>query len=104
MEAPSFVDDAGSTWFAPASGGLFYLENGTIQRVSVPGLNNDVMYSISGGDGELWLGRQQGGLTELTLTSDRWAARTFTLAKTDWHKTAYLPSSERETAQCGPVL
>jgi ligand-binding sensor domain-containing protein/signal transduction histidine kinase len=75
---PIFVDDAGRTWFAPVSGGLFSLENGTIQRVPVPGLNNDVIYSISGGDGELWLGRQQGGLTELTRHGNQWAARTYT--------------------------
>ena len=75
---PIFVDDAGRTWFGPASGGLFSLENGTIQRVSVPSLNNDVIYSISGGDGELWLGRQQGGLTELTRRGNQWAVRTYT--------------------------
>lgn len=75
---PIFVDAAGRTWFAPVSGGLFFLENGTIQRVPVPGLNNDVIYSISGGDGELWLGRQRGGLTELTRHDDQWVARTYT--------------------------
>lgn len=75
---PIYVDDEGRTWFAPVSGGLFFLENGAIQRVSVPGLNNDVIYSISGGDGELWLGRQQGGLTKLTRHGDKWVARTYT--------------------------
>src|SRR6185312_4248380 len=75
---PIFVDDNGRAWFAPVSGGLFSLEDGTIQRVPVPGLNNDVVYSISGGGGELWLGRQQGGLTELTRHGDQWVARTYT--------------------------
>ena len=75
---PIFVDDAGRTWVAPISGGLFCLKNGNMQRVRVPGLNNDVIYSISGGNGELWLGRQQGGLTELTQRGDQWTARTYT--------------------------
>jgi len=75
---PIFVDTFGRTWFAPVSGGLFFLENGSIQRASVPGLNNDVIYSISGGNGELWLGRQQGGLTKLTQRGDKWLARTYT--------------------------
>lgn len=75
---PIFADSTGRIWFAPASGGLFDLENGTLQRVAVPGLNNDVVYSISGGDGELWLGRQRGGLTELTRQKNGWLARTFT--------------------------
>lgn len=75
---PIFVDDAGRIWFAPVSGGLFFLENGTIHRVPLPALNNDVIYSICGGGGELWLGRQQGGLTELTRYGDQWTARTYT--------------------------
>lgn len=75
---PLFVDDYGYTWFAPLSGGLFCLENGKVKRVAVPGLNNDVIYSIDGDKGKLWLGRQQGGLTELTRHGDRWLARTFT--------------------------
>lgn len=75
---PVFVDRAGRTWFAPVSGGLFCLEDGTIRRIPVPGLGNDVVYSISGGGDELWLGRQQGGLTEVTRHGDQWVPRTYT--------------------------
>ena len=75
---PLFVDDAGRTWFATVSGGLFCLENGTVKRISVPGLNNDVIYSIDGSKDELWLGRQQGGLTELKRRGKEWVTRTFT--------------------------
>jgi ligand-binding sensor domain-containing protein/signal transduction histidine kinase len=73
-----FVDKSGRTWFGPASGGLFCLENGTVKRVAVPGLNNDVIYSIDGSGDELWLGRQQGGLTELERRGKAWMSRTFT--------------------------
>ena len=45
---PVFVDSAGRTWFAPTSGGLFYIENGAVSRATVPGLGNDVIYSIDG--------------------------------------------------------
>jgi ligand-binding sensor domain-containing protein len=67
MGGPLFVDDGGRTWFAPLSGGLYVLENGAARRIDVPGLKNDVIYSIDGTKDELWLGRQQGGLTELTM-------------------------------------
>ncbi|MBW4028074.1 MAG: hypothetical protein HIU93_11805 [Acidobacteria bacterium] len=73
-----FVDNAERTWFAPVTGGLFCLENGVIRRFPVPGLGNEVIYSISGGNGELWLGRQEGGLTRITLHGGEWTARTFT--------------------------
>jgi signal transduction histidine kinase/ligand-binding sensor domain-containing protein len=75
---PLFADDAGRTWFAPVSGGLYCLENGVVKRVAVPTLADDVIYSIDGNRDELWLGRQRGGLTELTRHGNQWQARTFT--------------------------
>ncbi len=75
---PVYADDAGHTWFAPISGGLFCVENGAVKRIAIPSLGNDVIYSIDGGGGELWLGRQQGGLTKLTRKGNQWQARTFT--------------------------
>jgi ligand-binding sensor domain-containing protein/signal transduction histidine kinase len=78
MGGPVFVDDGGRTWFAPVSGGLYCLENGAVTRTAVPGLNNDVIYSIDGSKDELWLGRQQGGLTQLTKRNHEWTARTYT--------------------------
>lgn len=67
---PVYVDNLGRTWFAPISGGLYWLFDGTIHRMSQAGLDNDVVYSISGQDGEIWLGRQNGGLTVLHETAD----------------------------------
>ena len=75
---PLFADQSGRLWFAPVSGGLFCLEAGTVRRVTVPGLDNDLIYSIDGGGDELWLGRQRGGLTQLTRRGNKWLTRTFT--------------------------
>jgi signal transduction histidine kinase/ligand-binding sensor domain-containing protein len=75
---PVFSDEAGRTWFAPVTGGLYCLEGGSVERIPVGGLGNDVIYSIDGSKGELWLGRQHGGLTKLTHRDGRWESRTFT--------------------------
>jgi signal transduction histidine kinase len=77
---PVYVDSSGRTWFAPLLGGLYWLKDGHVERITVDGLDKDVVYSISGGDGEVWVGRQRGGLTALTETKGRFTARTFTQA------------------------
>jgi PAS domain S-box-containing protein len=61
---PVYADAEGRTWLAPAQGGLYILQNGQIGPVrTVP--PNEVVYSITGGAGEVWAGRQRGGLTRL---------------------------------------
>lgn len=75
---PVYADSDGRTWFAPASGGLYWLKDGRVGRITVAGLAHDVIYSISGSNGEVWLGRQRGGLTVLTPDGDSFAARTYT--------------------------
>ena len=77
---PVYVDSEGRTWFAPLSGGLYRMEDGQVKSVKIAGLQNDVVYSISGGGGEVWVGRQRGGLTELTGKGDSLVARTYTQA------------------------
>ncbi len=67
---PVYADNAGRIWFAPISGGLDWLLDGKFHRLSNAGLSNDVIYSISGRGGEIWLGRQSGGLSVLKDTSD----------------------------------
>jgi signal transduction histidine kinase/ligand-binding sensor domain-containing protein len=62
------VAEKDRAWFAPSDGGLYWMKEGKIGRVTNAGLNQDVVYSISGGAGgkdELWIGRQRGGLTRL---------------------------------------
>jgi len=62
---PVYVDPEGRTWFAPLDGGLHWLKGGQTGSVTEAGLAHDVVYSISGHGDELWIGRQQGGLTLL---------------------------------------
>ena len=75
---PIYVDPQGGVWFAPISGGVFLLRNGHAEPVTLAGLARDVVYSISGGGSEVWLGRQHGGLTVITESGNSFSARTYT--------------------------
>jgi ligand-binding sensor domain-containing protein/signal transduction histidine kinase len=75
---PIYVDPDGWAWFAPLSGGLSVLENGRIERIHLAGLDSDIVYSIDGGGGVVWVGRQQGGLTRIVKSGNSFAAQTFT--------------------------
>ena len=73
---PIYVDPEGRTWFAPAQGGLYVLENGRVQPVpSIP--PNEVVYSISGREDEVWAGRQRGGLTRLRFRNGAIASQSY---------------------------
>ena len=78
---PIYVDSEGRTWFAPAEGGLYWLKEGKVGRVATGGLDRDVVYSISGGKGEIWVGRQRGGLTRLRYKGDSFSTETYTQAE-----------------------
>lgn len=76
---PIHVDHAQRTWFAPAQGGLYWLRGDQVTAVPLPGLADDVVYSIASRGNEIWIGRQRGGLTRLELDGDRAiASQTFT--------------------------
>ncbi len=75
---PVYVDEIGRIWFAPSAGGLYWLKDGQVSKVSTAGLDKDVIYSISGGGGELWIGRQHGGLTKLSIKGGSFVAQTYT--------------------------
>jgi signal transduction histidine kinase len=77
---PVYVDADGRTWFAPLSGGLYWLNREHVGRITIAGLDSDVVYSISGGGGEVWVGRQRGGLTVLTKSADSFVAKTYNQA------------------------
>lgn len=77
---PIYLDPRGRTWFAPTSGGLYWLEDGRVGEVTAAGLQHDVVYSIAGGNDEIWVGRQHGGLTELIDKGNAFSARTYTTA------------------------
>jgi len=77
---PVFVDSENRMWFPPVGGGLWWFKDGQHGRVSSAGLDQDVVYSMAGRKGELWLGRQHGGLTQLRTGESPFAAVTFTQA------------------------
>ena len=61
------VDSDQGVWFAPPEGGLFRLSNGRVQSIEIAGLKKDIVYSLAGGAGDLWVARRNGGLTRLTV-------------------------------------
>jgi ligand-binding sensor domain-containing protein/signal transduction histidine kinase len=78
---PVYVDEGERAWFAPFEGGLHWLKGGKTGSVSNDSLNRDVVYSIAGSKGELWIGRQQGGLTHLRFADDgSFMTKTYTAA------------------------
>lgn len=78
-DGPLYVDSEGRAWFAPSEGGLYWLKEGHVGRVTNAGLDRDVTYSISGGKGEMWIGRR-GGLTHLQYTDNSFTTKTYTQA------------------------
>lgn len=78
---PIFVDEANRTWFAPAEGGLYFLKDGRAQSVTKDLLAQDVVYSIGGRKGEVWIGRQRRGLTRLVFHNSTLEAQTYTQAQ-----------------------
>jgi ligand-binding sensor domain-containing protein/signal transduction histidine kinase len=77
---PVFVDDEVRLWFPPVTGGLWWVKDGRPGQVTLAGLDRDLVYSLAGADGELWIGRQRGGLTRLSLRGHAFEARTYTKA------------------------
>ncbi len=78
---PVYVDAGDRTWFAPLSGGLYWLDHGKVGSVKEAGLSRDVVYSIAGRKDELWVGRQRGGLTHLVPNGDAFSSETYTQAQ-----------------------
>jgi ligand-binding sensor domain-containing protein/signal transduction histidine kinase len=62
-----YVDSDRRVWFAPPDGGLFRISQGRVQSIEIAGLKNDIVYSIAGAAGDVWVARRNGGLTRLTV-------------------------------------
>jgi ligand-binding sensor domain-containing protein len=78
---PVHADSGGRTWVAPIQGGLRWLKEGQSGVVTSDGIGKDVVYSITGtGKNDIWVGRQQGGLTHLRYSGNSFTAKTYTQA------------------------
>ncbi|MBC8166045.1 MAG: hypothetical protein H7Y20_09245 [Bryobacteraceae bacterium] len=77
---PLFVDSENRLWFPPLAGGLWWMKDNKHGQISAEGLDKDVVYSIAGRKGELWLGRQRGGLTQLRSSKGSFISRSYTQA------------------------
>lgn len=75
---PLYIDTSGRTWIGPSSGGLLWIRNGEHHSINTLGLERDVIYSISGGPDELWIGRRSGGVTQLREVDGTLQSRTYT--------------------------
>jgi len=94
---PLHVDSGGRTWIAPIQGGLRWLKEGKSGAVTVDGIANDVVYSIAGtGKDDIWVGRQQGGLTHLRYPGNLFTAKTYTQADGLAQKTVYAVYVSRD--------
>jgi signal transduction histidine kinase/sugar lactone lactonase YvrE len=77
---PVYVDRALRTWLAPADRGLYWLRGGEMHAITGAGLAADVVYSIDGAGDDVWVGRQQGGLTRIRVGARGTAIDRFTQA------------------------
>jgi ligand-binding sensor domain-containing protein/signal transduction histidine kinase len=75
---PIATDISGRTWIAPLRGGLYWLRDRKLNRVTSANLDSDIVYSIgTSNDGDIWLGRQRGGLTHLHIDKATTDAKTY---------------------------
>jgi ligand-binding sensor domain-containing protein/signal transduction histidine kinase len=91
-----YADSTGRLWFAPLSGGLYWLKKGQVGHITADGLERDVVYSIGGGDGEVCVGRQHGGLTVLSAKGNSFIARTYTQADGLAQNSVYSVQRDRD--------
>jgi ligand-binding sensor domain-containing protein/signal transduction histidine kinase len=93
---PIYVDSEERAWFAPSNGGLYWMRDGKVTSVLKAGLGSDVIYSIAGSKDELWVGRQQGGLTHFIFRRGTIATETYTQAKGLAQNSVYAVHENRD--------
>jgi signal transduction histidine kinase/streptogramin lyase len=93
---PVYVDSEGRTWFAPSAGGLYWLKEGQIGRLTNPELDGVVIYSITGSKSGLWIGRQRGGLTHLRFKDQSFGTDTYTQSEGLAQNTVFAVHQSRD--------
>jgi ligand-binding sensor domain-containing protein/signal transduction histidine kinase len=77
---PVYVDAENRMWFPPVTGGLWWVKGAQHGHISNGGLDRAIVYSIDGAKGELWAGRQSGGLTRIREEHGSFTAKSYTQA------------------------
>jgi ligand-binding sensor domain-containing protein/signal transduction histidine kinase len=77
---PIYVDGENRIWSAPAEGGLYWLKDGRAHALHAPLLQKEVIYSITGGGDEIWIGTQYNGLKRLGFRAGLMVGKTYTQA------------------------
>jgi ligand-binding sensor domain-containing protein/signal transduction histidine kinase len=77
---PIYVDGENRIWSAPAEGGLYLLKDGRAQELNAPLLHKEVIYSITGGRDEIWIGTRYNGLKRLGFRAGLMVGKTYTQA------------------------
>ena len=95
---PIYADQTGRVWFAPTKGGLYWIQEGIVGHVTQADLDRDVIYSIDGSAGEVWVGRQRGGVTRLRPTANAFATDRLTQANGLAQDSVYAVSRARDGA------
>jgi ligand-binding sensor domain-containing protein len=98
QNGPIYADSEGRTWVAPQEGGLYWLSRGRTAQVRIAGLGADVVYTIVGNSGDLWIGRQKGGLTHLRSREGNFEADTYTQAEGLAQNSVYSVYQSRDGA------
>ena len=101
---PVYVDSENRTWFALSEGGLYWLAEGKAALVKSVGLEKDVVYSVAGGGGELWVGRQRGGLTRLRIQDSAISSETYTQANGLAQNSVYAVQRNRDSTVWAATL
>ena len=93
---PVYVDEESRAWFAPQDGGLYWVKDGRVHIVRTALLDKDVIYSISGRNHEIWLGRQHGGLTRLEHRNGAFTAQNYSEANGLAQNSVYATYQSRD--------
>ena len=80
LGAPVYVDGQNTVWVASSEGGLYQATETGVSKYKPDVFRNDVVYSLSGREGDVWAGRQNGGITHLRRFPGGITSETFTTA------------------------
>jgi ligand-binding sensor domain-containing protein len=75
---PIYADEENRIWSGSTDGGLYWVAKDRQGTVREAGLEKDEVYSIAGQNGDIWIGRQHGGLTNLHYHGASLSSLTYT--------------------------